>query len=165
MIRSFTLCAALFGALSGASPALALSCMQPDVANSYTWAAEAEAPYVVLLGEFQFRAGTKSRGNSDGQTVPPVVAQFSGRSLGDGGFTRPFSGAVTLAPACAGPWCAGLPEPGIGLAFAEVMADGTYQVALGPCGGRYFPGPRAGEAARVEACHRGERCDAAPRLR
>ncbi len=159
MIRALSCCAALLAA----GPLAALSCLPVDVATSYQWADEAEEGYIVLIGAFSFdargRAVPRPSDINDPTPLPAVAASFEGRALAEDGFTRPYSGTVTLTPVCWGPWCGGYPAPGPALAFVEVR-EGALTLELGPCGGAHFAGPLPGAAERVEACHRGAGCEA-----
>ncbi len=145
-----------------APPAVALSCLKPEVAASYWMAAESETAYVVLWGEFDFVPGADPAppppGVIERTPAEPVIAAFSGRSLAADGFTAVHSGPVILAPECLASWCGGFPEPGQALVFAEVTGTGAYRVTLGPCGGWFFADPREADIRRVETCHRGGPC-------
>lgn len=145
-----------------ASQAAALSCLRPDVAMSYSHAADADQTYAVLLGEFEFRPTEQPKplggDPNHARPAPPVVAQFSGTSLGRAGFGNRYVGPVTLKPVCFSAWCGGFPGRGRAMAFALVQ-DGRYEVQLDPCGGAHFANPTGQDIARVEACHRGEACE------
>jgi hypothetical protein len=135
--------------------ASALSCLRPDVARTFQQIAAAEERYVVLLGEFEFRAPPEQSISNDAQGQQ-VVAQFTGSSLGAAGFVDTAPIELTLQTSCAGPWCGGFPAPETEvLAFVEQTPQG-YVLSLGACGGTVFP---ARTASTVEACMRGERCE------
>ena len=134
--------------------ASALSCLRPDVARTFQEVAAAEESYVVLLGEFEFRAPPRQPVSNDAQPQQ-VIAQFTGSALGGSGFVDTAPLELTLETTCAGPWCGGFPQPETEvLGFVELTPRG-YVLSLGPCGGAVFS---AVTAPIVEACMRGERC-------
>jgi len=128
--------------------------LRPDVARTFQQVAAAEERYMVLLGEFDFRAPPQQPVSNDAQSQQ-ITAQFTGSSLGRSGFVDTAPIEVTLMTSCAGPWCGGFPTPETEvLAFVELTSRG-YELSLGACGGAVFD---ARTAAIVEACMRGERC-------
>lgn len=137
--------------------AQALSCMQPDIVASYTRAAEASEPYLVLKGKFRFTPPPRQPVDNDTseQTVP---ARFEGVALSRSDFNISYSRPVTLTLACAGPWC-GWVEPDTD-AIAFVEQRGTELVLLeGPCPGQIFYEPTREQADRLLLCHRQGICD------
>ncbi|WP_163848654.1 hypothetical protein [Pseudooceanicola aestuarii] len=143
-----------------AGQAQALSCMRPDAARSYTRAAEAAEPYVVLLGTLTHQSGPlPERDLSDPDPEErSFAARFEGHALAKRGFSTRFATPLTLELTCAGPWCAGLPEQeGEVLAFVEQRAEG-YHLRLDPCGGTLFPDPEASTVRQVTRCHGTNTC-------
>ena len=149
IIIALTLCA---------SQVAALSCMRPDVAESYNRAATSEDEYVVLLGTFDFDTPQQRSTDSNAPDTLRAVVQFSGTYLSASGFTAAPPLAVTLVFNCAGPWCGSLPSDGPDvLAFVQQTADG-YILDVEPCGGTAFIEPDAKDIARVEDCMHGGTC-------
>lgn len=141
-----------------AGQASALSCMRPDVARSFHWAAEAEEAYSVFYGRFDFSTPPRTR------RTPPITptehtvsARFSGQVLGIGGFQPTGLSEVTLHFTCLGSWCGSVTPREPMLAFAQRTADG-YVVRVDPCFSTIFPDPSPDVIATVEACMRGEDC-------
>ena len=163
-MKRITTALALTAALVGAQ-ASALSCMRPDVARSFQWAAEADESYVVLLGQFDFDAPRQSNSDRNAPKTASVPAQFNGQSLGANGFQANAPLDVTLEFSCAGPWCGSLPDTGEDiLAFVERGPDG-YVLTVGPCYGTAFVSPSESDVQRVEACMRGDGCEEGPMTR
>ena len=145
-----------------ASPALALSCMAPDVAHTFT-ALEAEPEsYVVVHGTLTFDETLLPVTDWNRQEVTPpetpIPARLKGASLTHTGFTASFDEGITLNAICFGPWCVGAESGSDVLAFVEYR-DGDYVFALGPC---YFTGffsPDQASLNQAAACMRGEACE------
>lgn len=80
--------AAVFMLMAG--PASALSCMAPDVAETYLRADASEKIYVVVHGQIVFDEARLPVTDWDRQeNTPartPIPAQMTGKSLGPGGF-------------------------------------------------------------------------------
>ena len=148
-----------------AGPALALSCLPPDVARTYQQADEAEAAYVVVLGRLSFdESKLPVVDMARQQDTPPVTlipARISGKALSRSGFVTEFDQEITLNARCFGPWCAGASSGTEYLAFLE-RTDGGYVLSLDPCGGFGFPQPQAEMVAQAVACFRGESCEPRP---
>lgn len=159
---------ALCGVLSvslavAASSATALSCMRPDVARTFGFAAEAEETYVVLLGRFAFVTPDLSDRDPVMPQAISVPAQFQGQYLGAADFQDAPELSVILVFDCVASWCGNPPEgnPEV-LAFVEQSTDG-FTLRLDPCGSLAFFEPTAQDIAQTEACMRGEDCTPALR--
>ncbi|MFN3210597.1 MAG: hypothetical protein ACE369_16655, partial [Roseovarius sp.] len=108
-----------------AGPAVALSCLRPDVAESFSEAEKAADTYHIVRGVFDF----------DEELLPPrddlgielqVSAKLKGKALSDGGFSKPFDQDVLLDLKCSNPlgYC-GYVYPGLEyLAFLRVEESG-----------------------------------------
>lgn len=148
-----------------AAPALALSCLPPDVARTYKQAEEAEAAYVVVLGRLTFDESRLPEVDmARQQDTPPetlIPARIAGKSLSRAGFGTAFDREITLNARCFGPWCAGARSGTEYLAFLERTERG-YVLSLDPCGGFGFAEPRAEMIERVIGCFRGETCEPKP---
>ncbi|WP_246557472.1 hypothetical protein [Roseovarius nubinhibens] len=149
-------------ASSLAGPALALSCLPHDVTDSYTQAAEAEASYVVVHGRLVFDETRLPKVDMSNQAATPestrIPALISGKSLSKQGFERRFEAPISLDIECAGPWCAGAKSGIDYLAFLRVEPDGSYALALNPCGGQGFGEPSQEQLDQILACHTGGPC-------
>lgn len=150
--------AAVFMLMAG--PALALSCMAPDVAETYLRADAAEEAYVVVDGRIIFDESrlpiTDWENQQDTPAQTQIPAQMIGKSLGTGGFKARFEREITLNVLCAGPWCAGARSGAPVLAFVE-RSEAGYTLTLGPCGGDVFtPTPEVLDTVRQ--CFEGGPC-------
>ncbi|WP_336096277.1 hypothetical protein [Roseovarius sp. CH_XMU1461] len=143
-------------------PALALSCLPHGVTDSYTQAAEAEASYVVVHGRLVFDESRLPKVDMTNQAATPastrIPALISGKSLSKQGFERRFEAPISLDIECAGPWCAGAKSGIDYLAFLRVEPDGSYALALNPCGGQGFGEPSQEQLDQILACHSGGPC-------
>lgn len=161
MLKSIPLITA--GLMSLASPALSLSCLQPDVARSYGYAAEAEETYIVVHGHLSF--DEKRLPAAEGNDSPPstkIKAHVSGTSLTQAGFTNAFDRDITLEVGCYGPWCAGAASGEDYLLFLRKDTSG-YTYMADPCGSLGFARPTPEMLHQVEQCMKGGRCKPANR--
>ena len=87
-----------------AGPAVALSCMAPDVAHTFTELNNQPETYVVVHGTLSFDEGRLPVTDWDNQEATPqetpIPARLSGRSLTQDGFTAPFYRTITLNAVC-----------------------------------------------------------------
>ena len=132
------------------------------MAVTYTQAAEAPEPYVVVLGLMTFDPAAMPPTDDmtrdhEGRMVP---ARIEGKGLTAHGFDTAFEADLTIDAQCLGPWCARAESGETILAFIEQREEG-YLLSLTPCGGMGFAAPSDEDVKRVEACHRGEGCDPA----
>ena len=155
MIRT-TIAAAAFVAL--AAPALALSCIQPDVARSYAQAAEAEERYLVVHGTLTFNESRlPDAGYNDSAASTRIPAQLNGMALSRSGFDHPFDKAITLEVQCFGPWCGGAKSGLPYLGFVRVDGSG-YTFAVDPCGSLGFAEPTPQMLDQAKRCMQGGAC-------
>lgn len=141
-----------------AQPVLALSCLPPDVAETFRFASESEDTYTVLLGRFEPIGTVPPRESYDEDGVTEELrARFQGQGLFATGFAPVQDRDVTMTLSCAGPWCASAPSDGEVLAFVRRTSTG-YVLDVGPCYFNIFSSPSDRDIARVEACMRGEAC-------
>ena len=157
-MHRFALALATCSSLLGGQAA-ALSCMQPDVAASFTQAAEAEELYVVLLGTFTFGdVPTSDTGDINFPREVEVSSRFDGKFLSGNGFTDAPPLDVTIRFSCAGPWCGSLQSDGSQvLAFVEQRND-EYLLSVEPCFGTAFVNPTDAQQAQAVSCMRGRDC-------
>lgn len=143
-------------------PAIALSCMAPDVAQTFSALNDEPETYVVVHGTLTFDASRLPVTDWENQDATPpetlIPARLSGASLTREGFVTPFDRAITLNAICFGPWCVSIESGADVMAFVEYR-DGAYVFALGPC---YFTGFFAPDEAMLNtatACMRAEACE------
>ncbi|MDR9392737.1 MAG: hypothetical protein RI571_00280 [Roseovarius sp.] len=149
-----------------AGPAVALSCLRPDVARSFHRADAAPETYLVVHGKLGFdesllpERNLRSWQGAPAETLVPAV--LKGKSLSKAGFETDFDRQITLKVQCFGPWCGGAVSGIDYLAFVE-NDSGDFFLTLGPCGGFDFPRPDAEMLETVLRCFRGGRCEPAKR--
>lgn len=141
-------------------PALALSCLAPDVARSYgIFAAEPE-PYVVVHGRLTLDARLLPKAKASNRKPPrgtEIPGKLQGTSLSKEGFKLPFEQDVTLRVRCLGSWCGTAQNGADVLAFVRKDADG-YVINIGPCGGSVFTAPKPAMLKRVQRCMAKDAC-------
>lgn len=138
-----------------AGQATALSCMRPDVVRTFERVSEDTDTYYLLYGTLDFDANKQPKGVVNEERNPdPIAAQFAGFALDMGGFTTPYSSAVTLQPVCFGPWC-GNTTPGVQSLFFAQVDDDAIKIEADPCGGRIFPEPSRSLLDAMTACMNG----------
>jgi hypothetical protein len=143
-----------------AGPAVALSCLPHDVAETYRRAAEAEEAYIVVQGRLAFDPALLPSTDMMPQQKPPhtlIPARLTGQALTRGGFDQAFDRAITLDVQCFGPWCASAVPGTEYLGFLE-RRDGGYVLAVDPCGGMGHPNPTPAMRDKVLRCLQGGPC-------
>jgi hypothetical protein len=150
--------AAMIAAIAG--QAQALSCAPPDIARTFNWASAADESYIVLNGSFSFQPLPRNRTRQLNPETTTHDAVFEGSYLGADGFISAPALDVTLTFVCLGPWCGSIEDGDDILVFAQQTANG-YIIEVDPCFGSVFA-PSDDNIDRVEACMRGENCEAVP---
>lgn len=146
-----------------AQPAWALSCMRPDIARDYAFAAESEDSYIVVKGDLFFDESALPKTDMrHGKRLPEttdIPAWLNGHSLTPDGFIHRFERDVVLRITCLASWC-GATEKGEHLAFAKKEGTG-FVIRLGPCGGMAYRDPTSEQEDTVTSCMRGKKCEEA----
>ncbi len=142
-----------------AGPVLALSCIRPDVANTYERAVETEEIYVVVHGTLTFDQTRVPDNDLSNQNRPDTLipARLKGVSLSRDGFVTPFDRIISVFLQCFGPWCGGATSGAEYLSFLERTETG-YVMTIDPCGSWIFPEPTKVQLDLTISCMRGERC-------
>ncbi len=143
-----------------AGPALALSCLRPDVASSFIRANEAEETYVVVHGRLSFDDRLIPEYDMTRHDRPEtrIPARLTGFGLSRTGFDLEFDRDVTLLLQCFGPWCGGAVSDAEYLIFMERTEVG-YIVPADPCGSMVFSDPTPAQLDRVARCMAGKACE------
>jgi len=143
-----------------AGQAQALSCVRPDIANTFLRADAAEDEYMVLKGRFDFDPNDfpSSSGQKEYLTVS-IEAWFDGHLLTRLGFTNSISSRVVLNVSCLGHWCTGISTDTDYIAFARQTSEG-FNVDLEVCGDTVFAAHPEIERKLVR-CLRGQNCEPA----
>lgn len=138
--------------LATSGPVAALSCLVPNVTDSYRWASEAEEVFVALYGTFAFAPPPSSdTGDINFPREVSYVASFEGQALTANGFRTVAPKEVTVTHSCSGPWCGTLAPDVATMAFVEKRDDALF-LSVGPCGGQTFPEPTRHMIDQVETC-------------
>ena len=157
MIRQITLALALI-IVSG--PALALSCMRPDVVSMLEFARDSKDVYYVIKGRLTPTnpyAIPEPKNATDSAADTPV--SISGSGLGSYSFSVPVEVGATVRLKCLSVWCAG-PPPEDELLMIVRKSDEALVLDVGPCGGTAIPWSVAAEKRLLE-CYRTGKCERA----
>lgn len=155
MIRHVLIAALL---ISSAAPALALSCLRPDVTRAFAQAQESEEKYIVLSGILVFDAARLPKAVvNNSPPVTRIPARMTGRALTRTGFDFDFDRDVTLEVLCFGPWCGGAGSDVSYLAFLR-QEEAGYVVSADPCASLMFQDPGQDVLETVAACFKAGRC-------
>ncbi len=148
-----------------AQPALALSCLRPDVLRQYTDARDSTDLYSMVIGTFAETPEIAiperdAEGSYPNGTKADTILRFSGRELGSDGFSAPFDGDITVRASCLSVWCASPPVTDAEVFVTLKHADDTLLLELSPCPTNALPWT-ADDEARVLNCHRFKKCNSA----
>lgn len=163
-MRSALTLTCLAASLAMAAPALALSCLRPDVTQSFQNAAEREEVFVMALGELT-RTGPDVATPNDiqiGTDLPAnyaFPARFTGRGASGGGFLTALTVDVTVEVSCVSAWCGGVPLDSYALVFLRRDADG-YVFEAGLCDPFSYTNPTEHDLMEVIGCLNGASCGA-----
>lgn len=150
-------------ALSCAQPALALSCLKPDVVGSFQQASESDQTYSIVLGALQFDSDTPP---FDGTMTPStsIPATFQGRILGADGFATDVAAPVTLKVSCLADAqvCGSAGEPDTRVIAFLRHSDGTNVLDLDPCPRWLFADPTVQQLESMANCATGGACTPQP---
>ncbi len=155
MIRLFVILAALIAA---GTPALALSCLQPNAVMLYERARDAEEVYYFVKGRVDLTGRVNDPvPNSD--TPALTSARITGTGLTSHGFGTAFDQPVTIEAHCLSVWCSSAKDLTGELFAALQVTDDELTLRIGPCGGDVVQWDRAAERRLLE-CHRTGLCAA-----
>ena len=159
------LCLALI--VSSTASASALSCLFPDIAQSYIWASEGEQPHGVFVGRFVPLDGLPTDPHvgdmSDPQAMDQTVEhmfRFKGVRI-EPNRQAPLWADVRVQAQCFAHWCGSFREIAAEdlLAIIEMDEDGNpTTLNLGPCPDAIFT-PSKANIAQAQSCIRGEACE------
>jgi hypothetical protein len=148
-------------ALAAAGPVNALSCIAPSVAQTYAFAAESPADYVIGVGSLSLTGpsnppeGAVAEGGDINQMVGYTQpAQFDGELFTGTGFDNSRVLPVTVNVTCVAAWCGSASAVDYGLFFFRV-ADGAYVLDADACPGNTFTDAHPGLLREVVECHAG----------
>ena len=142
-----------------AGSALALSCMQPSVENSYQQWSDAPERYFVVSGALTPASPLPPVPNVGQANVPGFdtgnlrgVYRIQGEVI-YGQQTVPIDHYIWVRVGCAGPWCGNFPTAGTsGVMALKQLPDQTLELHSGACPGNIFPDDSGMVKARVQQC-------------
>ena len=143
--------------------AQALSCLPPNMAESFQRFDAAEELYRVYQGRWQAleprRAHPADLSHETTQSRQSIRYRFVGRSVGLDGVTGRYQLLnVRVTPQCVGSWCGGYPnQASQQIVFLhDVNQDGsTLRFHPGPCGGAAFPATQDNLDTFISCLNRG----------
>jgi hypothetical protein len=108
--------------------------VEPDAAQSFRWANEADDEYIIVRGSFEIDPTISQSFETDDSMRDGIdfSARFVGLQLGRSGFRTPFEADISVSVDCLGAWCGGL-GTSERIYFIEVRED-SYGLDVGPCG-------------------------------
>lgn len=146
-------------ALIAATPASALSCLQPSIETTFRFAADSPTNYSIAVGSLRATGasipseGAVARGGDindmQGYVQP---AQFEGQFFTGTDFSLDRSTPVTVEVTCLSAWCGSFSDVESGMFFFQLMPDGSYVLEAGPCGGTAFLDPNEHMLFVVQDC-------------
>ena len=147
----------LCGLVAGVQPAHALSCLRPDIAQTFADLDAAPETYVMARGTITLDDGEVVRpGYVEDAEDYDLAARFQGHVLTPDGPGEAVDSHLTVEVRCAGPWC-GAPPEDASVLFLETR-DGALYFTANACPGNAFAATPEIEA-RATACLRGEGCE------
>ena len=145
-----------------ASQSLALTCMAPDVADTFKRYQSVPETYVIVHGVLDFdQSKMPEYGWHDPDAGVPgtrLDARLRGRTLTLQGYSVPFDREIIFNVVCIQSWCPEVETGSTVLAFVEVIG-GDYVFSLGACFSRGFFDPDEATLDTAKSCMRGEACD------
>lgn len=130
-----------------ASPAVALTCMDPDIVQTYEQISAQDDIYFLLKGTIDLEedeATLKDRfllGPGEGmeKVLAPAYGSFSGTIFHQGKFL-PFDTNIEVRLDCFQQWCGDFPDDQEALYFASAARSNMWlSVEVPVCGGMRFP--------------------------
>ena len=138
-----------------AAPVSALSCMRPNLAQSFNNYAQAEETYVIARGEIAFSEPVPKYKEGEPRKVDAVL---TGAFLGQQGLGKVQDIPLEIETDCAFVWCGNFPRPGTDLiAFIEKRNAG-YHLSISPCPGAFKTEPTEQEIRVLQRCLRRGEC-------
>ncbi len=134
--------------------AMALSCLPPDIRDSFHSADASEKSYIVVEGEFTLEDPEFA---AEPGKLKLTSGSFKGRWLGSRSKSSQFEHPVTFEVGCVEDICEKI-LPGENLITFLRKEKGEYFVEVRPCGGSLFYGPRKSDKEAVQQCLNGGDC-------
>lgn len=140
--------------------AFALSCMRPNVEQSFKFANKRPETFIVAHGHLK-RVGPNSAQPAErkvlGQKGTPYrfKAEFRGKVAGHKGFGPTRILPVTVDVKCSGPWCGGDSLAKSGLYFLRKDNANAYTLEATACASYFFKKPSKADLQSVIGCFSG----------
>lgn len=134
--------------------AMALSCLAPDIRDSFHSADASEKSYIVVEGEFTLE---DPEFVAEPGKVNLTSGSFKGRWLGSRGKSSRFEHPVTFEIGCVENTCGNI-FPGENLITFLRNEKDEYFVEVQPCGGSLFYGPSKPDKEALQQCLNGGNC-------
>lgn len=143
-LAGLVVCFALIG-----QHASALSCMKPNLAQSFNHYADAEETFVIAKGTIRYTEPVPKYKQGKPRSVR---AELSGGLLGLSGFGEDQSVPITVKTDCIHVWCGAMPRPNQEIITFLEKTPAGYVMTNGACPGVFQPDPSDREIRIVQSC-------------
>tara|TARA_B100000768_G_scaffold175694_1_gene187447 strand:- start:1698 stop:2177 length:480 start_codon:yes stop_codon:yes gene_type:complete len=134
----------------------ALSCVQPDIVDSYQYSTHSKNSVVILKGEFSFPQLFWKKSEKIPKTQI-IQGTFLGLMLDKHGFKIPYSEPVILIFECFSAWCGDMQPDQNVIAFVDVE-DRQLTLRVQPCNSKVFSMATLENELRLLSCHHAGEC-------
>ena len=153
---------AVFSSVGVVGQVYALSCLRPNLTDSYQRWSESETKYVVARGTLipTDTLPAKRSNTVDEQHMEYLEAvqyRFSGVLIGKE-MSTPVTIRMIVEPRCLAVWCGGYPEQEEEAIYAFEKTSDGYRFRPGPCGGDSFSGDVRAHEKFIRNCMKSGSC-------
>ena len=147
--------------LLATGPALALSCMVPNLAETYNRLNDAPDVYVLGLGTLSATEDLPpEQRDANGMGQPRTASfAFDGAFMSVNGLGLPRTVPVEVTTGCAASWCGTFPtEDQKHLVFLRQTSDTGFALEISACGGPMQSDPTEDQINAIKQCMRDGGC-------
>ncbi len=152
MIRLGAMCV-LLSAL--ATQAVALSCVPPDIKNTFNYLHAAPKTDVMGLGKVTAMEPVPEYIRGEDRHIS---AQFEGAFLRKSGQTKQQTVLLTVDITCVSVWCGNFPKTDKQMLVFLQKTDIGYQMESGPCGRHFKISPTSKDIRGLKQCLKNNGC-------
>jgi hypothetical protein len=148
-------CVTAIGITLLAGPVSALSCMQPNITETFNSLADAPETYILALGTVTQTGPQQPL--ADGREGYRFAAHLTGMQVTQSGFDLPLDTDVEVQIACFDPWCGSVATDQQLIAFVQT-SDTGLTIAGDLCAFTVFAQPSPATIQQAESCAAGQNC-------
>ena len=146
-----------------ATPALALSCMPPNIAVGFNWAQDSQDTFVIAIGSLSLTEVLiePSEMGKDGQRFPTpgtYRADMTAKFLGRTGLGDEHVVPIIVQEECVAHWCGVFPEQGMEMVMILRKDGENYVLDSSPCQGSYQRNPSLQTIRVLKSCMKKGHC-------